>query len=141
LRTALRRSSVAALSSLVWTATLNAQDLEPSSTEPPAATADLDQVLVTGSHIHGMEAAGSKLIVITRDQIDASGYGRLEDVLSTVTQNFSRANEAVTNGKEVDNSNRGAEVQLRGLGLGTTLTLVNGQRQALSGSEGSFTDI
>jgi iron complex outermembrane recepter protein len=141
LRTALRRSSIAALSSLTWTGVLNAQELESSSSEPAAATADLDQVLVTGSHIHGMEAAGSKLIVITRDQIDTGGYGRLEDLLSTVTQNFGRANEAVTNGKEVDNSNRGAEVQLRGLGLGTTLTLVNGQRQALSGSEGSFTDI
>jgi iron complex outermembrane receptor protein len=39
------------------------------------------------------------------------------------------------------NNNRGTEVQLRGLGPGTTLTLVNGQRQAIGGMRGSFVDI
>jgi outer membrane receptor protein involved in Fe transport len=102
---------------------------------------DLDEIVVTGSHIRGTEAAGSKLIVIDRDQIDASGYGRIEDVLATVTQNVNRANQAVGSAPEVDNSNRGTEVQLRGLGRGTTLTLVNGQRQGASGSQGSFTDV
>jgi len=32
-------------------------------------------------------------------------------------------------------------VQLRGLGAGTTLTLVNGQRQGASGYQGTFTDV
>jgi outer membrane receptor protein involved in Fe transport len=32
-------------------------------------------------------------------------------------------------------------VQLRGLGVGTTLTLVNGQRQGASGYQGTFTDV
>ena len=106
-------------------------------------TADeLDEVVVTGSHIHGTDAAGSKLLVITREQIDASGYERIEDVLATVTQNFSRTNAATRDGDEINNyDNRGAEVQLRGLGLGTTLTLVNGQRQGASGYQGSFVDI
>lgn len=104
-------------------------------------TAPLDEIVVTGSHIHGAEAAGSKLIVIDREQIDASGYGRIEDVLAMLTQNFNRANGAVPSGAEVDNLNRGAEVQLRGLGIGTTLTLVNGQRQGASGFQGSFVDV
>ena len=39
------------------------------------------------------------------------------------------------------NLNHGAEVQLRGLGVGTTLTLVNGQRQGASGYQGTFTDV
>ena len=56
----------------------------------------LEEIVVTGSHIRGVEAAGSKLIVIGRDRIDASGYGRVEDVLATVTQNFNRANAAVS---------------------------------------------
>src|ERR1700692_286226 len=100
----------------------------------------LGEIVVTGSHIRGAEAAGSKLIVIGRDQIDASGYGRVEDVLATVTQNFNRANAAVGE-PGFFNLNHGAEVQLRGLGVGTTLTLVNGQRQAASGWQGSFTDV
>jgi hypothetical protein len=40
---------------------------------------------VTGSHIRGAEVAGSKVITITREQIDASGYGCVEDVLATRT--------------------------------------------------------
>ena len=103
---------------------------------------DLEEVVVTGSHIPGADAAGSKVIVIGREQIDASGYGRIEDVLATVTQNFNATNAATRDGEEVNNyDNRGAEVQLRGLGLGTTLTLVNGQRQGASGYQGSFIDI
>jgi hypothetical protein len=69
--------------------------------DPPCSIAksedasSLEEIVVTGSHIRGVETAGSKLIVIGRDQIDASGYGRVEDVLATVTQNFNRANTAV----------------------------------------------
>ena len=104
--------------------------------------ADLEEIVITGSHIHGADAAGSKVIVIDREQIDASGYGRIEDVLATVTQNFNATNTATRDGVEVNNyDNRGAEVQLRGLGLGTTLTLVNGQRQGASGYQGSFIDV
>lgn len=113
---------------------------------PPCSIAEsedastLEEIVVTGSHIRGVETAGSKLIVIDREQIDASGHGSVEDVLATVTQNFNRANAAVgTPG--FFNLNHGAEVQLRGLGVGTTLTLVNGQRQGASGWQGSFTDV
>jgi outer membrane receptor protein involved in Fe transport len=114
--------------------------------DPPCSIAKsedastLEEIVVTGSHIRGVEAAGSKLIVIGREQIDASGYGRVEDVLATVTQNFNRANAAVSE-PGFFNLNHGAEVQLRGLGVGTTLTLVNGQRQGASGYQGTFTDV
>lgn len=103
---------------------------------------DLEEIVVTGSHIHGADAAGSRLIVVSREQIDASGYGRIEDVLATVTQNFNRTNAAVQDGDDAHNFyDRGAEVQLRGLGVGTTLTLVNGQRQGASGYQGSSVDV
>jgi outer membrane receptor protein involved in Fe transport len=117
---------------------------------PQAATANagtpdedvLEEVVVSGTHIRGAVAAGSNPITITREQIDASGYGRIQDVLATVTQNVNRTNAAVQDGAEANNYfDRGAEVQLRGLGVGTTLVLVNGQRQAESGYQGSFTDI
>jgi outer membrane receptor protein involved in Fe transport len=112
---------------------------------PPAPAQDetkLEEIVVTGTHIHGTDAAGSKLIVIGREQIDASGYGRIEDVLATVTLNFNRNNAAVHDGDDSHNDlDRGTEVQLRGLGEGTTLTLVNGQRQGASGYQGSFIDV
>jgi iron complex outermembrane receptor protein len=114
----------------------------PCSIAKSTNTSTLDEIVVTGSHIRGAESAGSKVILISREQIDASGYGRVEDVLATVTQNFNRANAAVS---ELDhgifNLNHGADVQLRGLGVGTTLTLVNGQRQGASGYQGTFTDV
>jgi len=122
-------------------ATLAQVEFADSPAPKTGGATSLDEIIVTGSHIRGTEAAGSKLTVISREQIDASGYGRIEDVLATVTQNFNRANAAVSGGDEVDNYNRGAEVQLRGLGVGTTLTLVNGQRQGASGFQGSFTDV
>src|SRR3984893_10760520 len=116
--------------------------------DPPCSIAKsedastLEEIVVTGSHIRGAEAAGSKVILISREQIDASGYGRVEDVLATVTQNFNRANAAVSQPEHAFfNLNHGAEVQLRGLGFGTTLTLVNGQRQGASGYQGTFTDV
>jgi outer membrane receptor protein involved in Fe transport len=115
-----------------------------SANSPTAYTADttgLEEVVVTGSLIRGTEAAGSKVIVIGRDQIDASGYGRIEGVLATVTQNFNQVNGAVVEGGRNFNPNRGAEVQLRGLGAGTTLTLINGQRQGANGLQGAFTDV
>jgi outer membrane receptor protein involved in Fe transport len=112
----------------------------PCSIAKSADASTLEEIVVTGSHIRGVENAGSKLIVIGRDQIDASGYGRVEDVLATVTQNFNRADGAVSE-PGFFNLNHGAEVQLRGLGVGTTLTLVNGQRQGASGWQGSFTDV
>jgi outer membrane receptor protein involved in Fe transport len=62
-------------------------------------------------------------------------------VLATVTQNFNQINGAVVEGGANLNLNRGAEVQLRGLGAGTTLTLINGQRQGASGLQGTFTDV
>jgi outer membrane receptor protein involved in Fe transport len=125
-------------SSLAWAQSATAES--PGSKKEDVT--DLEEVVVTGSHIRGTESAGSKLIVISREQIDASGYGRVEDVLATVTQNFNRANAAVSQPEHAFfNLNHGAEVQLRGLGVGTTLTLVNGQRQGASGYQGQFTDV
>jgi iron complex outermembrane receptor protein len=100
-----------------------------------AAARDLEEVVVTGSHVRGPEAAGSKLIVIGRERIDASGYCRFEKVLATAAQNLDRANAAV--GDSPDSGfyslKHAAEVQLLGLGGGTALTLVNGQHQGASG--------
>jgi outer membrane receptor protein involved in Fe transport len=105
-----------------------------------AAAGDLEEIVVTGSHIRGVEAAGANLIVVDRDRIDASGYGSVAGVMSTVTLNFNRANSA-NSYPDFFNLSHGAEIQLRGLGGGTTLLLVNGQRQAAAGWQGSFTDV
>lgn len=134
--TSARTTAVALAAGLTCAAPLRAA---VAATDKPA---DLEEIVVTGSLIPGTEAAGSHLTVITREQIDASGYERIEDVLATVTQNLSRVNSAVRDGNDSYNYfDRGAEVQLRGLGVGTTLVLVNGQRQGEDGYQGSSTDV
>jgi iron complex outermembrane recepter protein len=126
----------------LFCAALSPAALAQTPTSNTQELPEVEEIVVTGSHIRGASAAGSKLIVISREQIDASGYERIEDVLATVTQNFNRSNPAVGDGNQANNFyDRGAEVQLRGLGVGTTLTLVNGQRQGNGGYQGSFTDV
>jgi iron complex outermembrane recepter protein len=115
---------------------------EPSlSSETGDHESKLEQIVVTGSHIRGAEPIGSHVIVIDRAQIDQSGYGTVEDLFAAaVPQNFAGVSSTYIE-SGVPNLNRGAEVQLRGLGPGTTLVLVDGQRQASSGTQGAFFDI
>ena len=137
-----KRFGAASLGLLMQHSSLALAQAESATSPKSADMPQLEEVVVTGSHIRGAEVAGSKVILISREQIDASGYGRVEDVLATVTQNFNRANAAVSQPEHAFfNLNHGAEVQLRGLGVGTTLTLVNGQRQGASGWQGQFTDV
>lgn len=101
-------------------------------------TQALEEVLVTGSHIRGRGPVGSHLRTIERRQIESSGYATAKDLLQTVSQNFA-PNDAELNGGS-GNFTRGTGVNLRGLGPGATLTLVNGRRQP-TGGEGSFVDV
>jgi iron complex outermembrane receptor protein len=113
----------------------------PSSSAPEGASAgEIQEVVVTGTHISGTAPAGSKVIIIDRKAIDRSGYGRVQDVLAALPQNFKGASEEFTQ-TDLVNDNFGSDVQLRGLGPGTTLTLVNGHRQAASGTKGTFVDV
>jgi outer membrane receptor protein involved in Fe transport len=105
------------------------------------ASGDIDEVVVTGSHIRGSEVPGSKVTVIDRATMDKSGYGQLKDFLETVTQNFGGTGEDNATSSALGNSAFGTEIQLRGLGPGTTLTLINGQRLPGGGAQGGFVDI
>lgn len=109
---------------------------EPDSEKKTA----LEEITVTGSHIRGEAPPGVNVIVIDRDQIDKSGYARIGDLLATVPQNFTGVSETF-NQTNVSNLARGSEVQLRGLGPGTTLTLLDGQRLPTGGTYGAFVDI
>ena len=103
-------------------------------------TVELEEIVVTGSHIRGAGPVGSNIMVIGRDEIDQSGFGRIQDLFETLTQNFTGISEDF-NQPNVANQTRGADIQLHGLGPGTTLTLVNGERQPGGGILGAFTDI
>lgn len=123
----------------------DAAESEPQPASPQERI-DLGEIVVTGTHIRGVESAGSKVIVIDRDYMDMSGYATVQDVLKTLPQNFQGGPGGDTpQGRGQDraqgNFGQGAGVNLRGAGTGATLVLVNGIRQAPSGTTGTFVDI
>jgi iron complex outermembrane receptor protein len=96
---------------------------------------DLEEIIVTGTHIHGVTNIGAPTISITRDQIDQSGYSTIQQVVSTLPQNFSGltplgANAAGASPIANQNGNEATSIDLRGLGPQSTLTLVDGKRVA-----------
>jgi outer membrane receptor protein involved in Fe transport len=103
----------------------------------------LDQVIITGSHISGVAPSGSQVITIGRKQIDRSGYSTVQEVVRALPQNFSggASDDTRTTLEDLFNSSRGSGLNLRGLGSGSTLVLINGRRLAASGSDGRFVDV
>ncbi len=103
----------------------------------------LEEIVVTGSHIRGQAPIGAPLIEINRVQIERSGFSTVQDVVRTLPQNFGGGpSEDTRIGNEATfNASRATGINLRGLGAGSTLVLLNGRRLAAAGSEGRFVDV
>jgi iron complex outermembrane recepter protein len=104
---------------------------------------ELKEVVVTGTHIRGVAPDSSPLMVYSRADIDRTGAGTVEQFLRSLPQNFQSVSSVSANtvgGIAGENTSRGAGVDLRGLGPGSTLVLINGHRLAPSGFDGSFVD-
>lgn len=99
---------------------------------------EVEEVIVTGSHIRGGDAV-SPVLSFSAVEIAETGFGSIQDWVDTLPQNFSSIPNEESGGP--GNFNRGTTVNLRGLGAGTTLVLVNGRRQPSAGTEGDFVDI
>jgi iron complex outermembrane recepter protein len=92
----------------------------------------VDEVEVTGSHIHGARPI-APIETVTRDDIDASGYSQTGDLVRSIPENFGGGqNPGVMNtgGGSSANVSNASTVNLRGLGADATLTLLNGHRLA-----------
>jgi iron complex outermembrane receptor protein len=98
---------------------------QPSSSQPT----DIDKVTVVGSRIKRAEIEGpAPVTVITRADIDREGFQTVGDMLQTLTQN---TNSSFTGDLAVTGFTPNAQVvNLRNLGPGYTLTLINGRRPA-----------
>ena len=102
---------------------------------------DLEEIFVTGTHIHGVENNTVPVIVLDRDHIESTGLSTSAALLESLPQNFALANPAGVLVPGVSNPEvQGSSVNLRGIGEGTTLTLINGRRMA-SGFFGRAADI
>ncbi len=102
---------------------------------PQGAIAQNDDVIiVTGSFIKKQNQADlpSPLQTVGSEEIDDIGAVNVADITQTLTINTGAQNnpDAFTQNATTGTSN----INLRGLGVGSTLVLLNGQRQVLAGS-------
>ncbi len=106
-----------------------------------------ETIVVTGTNIRGLVPESTPLQIIDRQEIAASGAGSTRDFVRTLPQNFGGgADDSFPfnlpgDASVGDDFSQGSSVNLRGLGAGSTLTLLNGRRLAPSSNIGAFTDI
>lgn len=106
-----------------------AQEAEDDANEATTNEAvELDRVMVTGSRIKRAEVEGpAPITVISRVDMEREGHQTVFDALQTLTQNSTDVQgEMFTSGFTPNAS----VINLRGIGPGYTLFLVNGRRMA-----------
>jgi outer membrane receptor protein involved in Fe transport len=103
-----------------------AQDTTPAAEEPTT----LDKVTVVGSHIQGASTTDAlPVMVVGAEQIDAAGAISGDELMRTIPQMGDVLFDA-SNNPQTSNAARGDvnSVNLRSLGVGNTLVLLNGRR-------------
>ena len=111
-----------------------------AQTAPPATTDDdtetLDAITVTGTNLRGVDLAEAQPVqVIDAKQIERLGLQSIGDALKLISEtgggtgNFSTSSSGAL---QADSPAGMAGASLRGLGAGSTLTLINGRRIAVS---------
>ncbi|WP_323844686.1 TonB-dependent receptor plug domain-containing protein [Microbulbifer magnicolonia] len=115
---------------------------------PRADGEAVEEVVVTGTHIKGLDTEGAVQVVqIDRDDIEASGATSPIEILQQLTQTGGGSGtfSTATGGPLSSNTPVGAAgVSLRGLGASSTLVLVNGRRVSVSSfakGQESFVDV
>ncbi|WAC63554.1 TonB-dependent receptor [Pseudoxanthomonas sp. SL93] len=105
-----------------------AQETSPAPGSSASQSTTLDKVVVTGSRIKRAEIEGpAPVTVITAEDIEKQGFSTVYDALNTLTEfTGSVQNELNQNGFTPNAS----FLNLRGLGPGYQLILVNGRRTA-----------
>jgi len=108
----------------------------------------LQEVVVTGSHIRGVNSQFSPTTIYDRQDIERSGAATLEQFARLIPENFASVDApsgftANATGFDQSGSNRnvGAGLNLHGLGPSATLTLLNGHRLSPAGADGQFVDV
>jgi iron complex outermembrane recepter protein len=126
---ALRRSPLAAalFAALLVPGMALAQDQQQSTEQDEDAT-EIDKVVVTGSRIKRAEVEGpSPVTIITAQQIEREGFNTVYDALNTLSQATGSVQNEIFQSGFTPNA---SVINLRGLGPGRTLLLINGRRAA-----------
>lgn len=110
---------------------------------PATDLVGLEEILVTGSHIRGVKHSASPILTYSRDDIQRAGYATLDQFIVSLPQNSGAgaSQHNVGTDSAVGNNGYGNAVNLRALGPGASLVLLNGRRLAPGGNSGRFIDI
>jgi iron complex outermembrane recepter protein len=106
---------------------------------PPLVHGELEMVTVTGSLIRGVADVRAPIVDVTQRDLSFAPFPTVQDALyqlPIVSLDAPREDLGINN-----NFNWGSAINLRGLGVGATLVLVNGRRQPLSGLNSDFVDV
>ncbi|MCZ8061820.1 TonB-dependent receptor [Silanimonas sp.] len=130
----LSKKPLSATIALLLATSVAAQAQSPAAETDDAKT--LDAVTVTGTNLRGVDLAEAQPVqVIDAVKIERLGLASIGDVLKLISEtgggtgNFSTATSGAL---QADSPAGMAGASLRGLGAGSTLTLVNGRRVAAS---------
>lgn len=106
----------------------SSSDSQGSAAATTSSTTNLDKVTVTGSRIKRAEIEGpAPVVVVTAEDIEKQGYSTVYDALNSLTQFTGSVQNELTQSGFTPNAQF---INLRGLGPGYTLILVNGKRMA-----------
>lgn len=132
----------------VVTAAVEKTSEQPTSTATPNNT-NLDEedeteiITVTGSRIVGV-APTSPIVTISKEEMDARGIANMEQLLRYLPQNYNSSHS----GGGMDGKLAGSDapnattINLKGLGNGATLVLINGKRISSSAADSNaYTDV
>ena len=123
----------AGLLALLASAGMASAQIAPTQTppaEPAEEAASVEDVVVVGSQIRGASTtAALPVVVFDQEQIDATGAASGDDLMRSIPQMGDVLFESANN-PQTSNSARGDvnSVNLRSLGVGNTLVLLNGRR-------------
>ena len=106
------------------------------SSLPAAAEEVIEEIVVTGSYLkRSPETSPSPLAVVQQEAFENIGATEISDLVNTLPYNSGSTNQtSAFNGG--DNSTGNTNINLRNLGLGSTLILVNGKRTVAANFDG-----
>lgn len=117
--------------------------VEPAA---PSDGAGAEEIIVTGTRIRGVQNGASPSVSLDREDFEQAGATTVQQMMQTLPQNFTggysetaAAISSTRNGNS-ENFGYGAGINLRGLGNGATLVLLNGRRLA-PGAGGATVDV
>lgn len=120
---------------------------EPDPADAYSDTLRAEKITVTGTSLRGITPESSPLFIYGREDILNSGASTTEQFIRSLPQNFGGGSTEFAPGglpedfSSAKNNTLGTGGNLRGLGSGGTLVLLNGNRVAPTSTVGDFVDL